>query len=220
MLYIFKLFICFIIYSVFGWILEELYALYYYKKFVNRGFLIGPLCPIYGTGCLLLYFFLSSFKGDAIVLFLASCLICSILEYVASLFLEKVFNVRWWDYDFMKFNLNGRICLEMAIPFGILGLIDVYFLLPYTLNILDKLSNNIIYIVGSILFILFMVDAIISIVLIIKFKNHALKSDAKDNTIEIDEYVKKSLDSDLRYAKRLLTTFPHLKIIRNIKREH
>lgn len=220
MLYLTKLFICFAIYSFIGWVLEVLYGLYELKKFVNRGFLIGPVCPIYGIGCVFIYLFLSGLKSDAIVLFLASCLLCSILEYVASYVLEKVFNVRWWDYNNMKFNLNGRVCLEMAIPFGILGLFDVYLLLPYTFKLLDMMSDNIIYIIGIVLFVIFIIDAIISIILIIKFKNSALKSNEKDNTIEIDDYIKRSLSKDLKYAKRLVKTFPHLKIIRKLKREN
>lgn len=198
--------------------MEVSYGLIKTKKFINRGFLIGPLCPIYGTGCILIYLLLSEFSYNAFILFLMSCLLCSVLEYGASYVLEKVFNVRWWDYDYMKYNLNGRICLEMTIPFGILGLIDVYLLLPNTLKVLDMLPNTFIYIITIILFIIFTIDGIISIILINKFKSNAIKSNEKDNTIEISKYVKKSLKDDSKYAKRLLDTFPNLKIIKKIKR--
>ena len=114
-------FLLFIIYSIIGWILEIIFAFINLKKFVNRGFLIGPYCPIYGAGCLLLTILLSKYAEDTIVLFALSIIICSILEYLTSWIMEKIFKLRWWDYSDMKFNINGRICLETMIPFGIIG---------------------------------------------------------------------------------------------------
>ena len=91
------------------------------KRFVNRGFLIGPICPIYGYGVLLILLLVGN-KGDILAVFLKSILICSLIEYFTSYFMEKLFKARWWDYSKRKFNLNGRVCLGTAIPFGILGL--------------------------------------------------------------------------------------------------
>ena len=188
-LYICKLFLCFITFAFLGWILEVLYGLYKLKKFVNRGFLIGPLCPIYGVSCVLLYLLFSPVKNP-IVLFILSAIFCSIVEYLVSSILERVFNVRWWDYNDMKFNINGRICLEMAIPFGLLGLLSVYYLVPFTLKTISTMPNNYIYIFAIILFTLFLIDEIVSIFFTSKFEK---KDDEKDNTIEVKRYIKKSL---------------------------
>ena len=193
MLYITELFICFILYSFGGWILEVAYGYIETKKIVNRGFLIGPLCPIYGIGCVLIYLLLSKFSYNAFLLFFMSCLLCLALEYIVSFVLEKLFKARFWDYKNMKYNLNGRICLEMAIPFGILGLLDVYLFLPYTLKLIENLSHMWIYIIACIMLVLFLIDGLISIILITKFKKEELKSDVRDNTIEISDYVKKTL---------------------------
>ncbi len=135
----------FFIYSFLGWILEEIYAFYIHKKFINRGFLIGPLCPLYGIGCLSLTFILHRFSNNIFLLFILSMLICSIIEYLISYLLEKLFSLRWWDYSNMKFNINGRICLETTILFGIIGILVVKIINPFliissylTLKIKDK----------------------------------------------------------------------------------
>lgn len=180
------------------------------KKIVNRGFLIGPLCPIYGTGCILLYLLLRQYVNDPIILFVMAMVVCSILEYVASYLMEKIFKARWWDYTDFKFNINGRICLEMAIPFGLLGLLVLYILFPATLNLLDRLPNQAIYIMAGILATIFLVDLLISFKVIMKFTETAL-SVPKDMTEEITKFVKKTLSKN-RWTKRLVDSFPNLHI--------
>lgn len=191
-LYISKLFICFIIFSFLGWVLEVLYGFYKLKKFVNRGFLIGPLCPIYGVSCVILYLLLSPINNP-ISLFIISAFFCTIVEYLASYILEKIFKVRWWDYDYMKYNINGRVCLEMMIPFGLLGFLSVSYFVPFTLNIISELSISSIYVIALILFILFASDLILSTTIISKFKKSGVKSNEKDNTVEVSNYVKKTM---------------------------
>ena len=105
----YKCFILFIIYSILGWSLEVLLSLYEHKRFINRGFLIGPYCPIYGAGSILLTLLLTNYENNIIILFILSMVICGILEYFVSFILEKIFKLRWWDYTNMKFNINGRI---------------------------------------------------------------------------------------------------------------
>ena len=102
----------FFIYSFMGWILEEIYAFYIHKKFINRGFLMGPLCPLYGVGCLALTFILHKFSNNILLLFVLSMIICSAIEYLIGYLLEKIFSLRWWDYSDEKYNLDGRICLK------------------------------------------------------------------------------------------------------------
>lgn len=211
MLYLSKLFICFIIFSFLGWCLEITFGVITVKKFVNRGFLIGPLCPIYGSGCVLLYVLLQDYAKDPIILALASMVICSVLEYFASYIMEKIFKTRWWDYSEKKYNINGRICLEMAIPFGILGLGVVYVLFPFALKVLNFLPELTIYIVAGILLILFLIDLIVSFKVIMKFTN-LIGHVPKDMTEEITKFVQNTITQQGKLIKRLVEAFPNLKV--------
>ncbi len=210
MLYICKLFLCFMLFSFLGWCLEVLYGLFELKKFVNRGFLIGPFCPIYGIGCVLLYLLLQGYADDPIVLALLAMIICSILEYLASYLMEKIFKTRWWDYSNMKFNINGRICLEMIVPFGILGLLVVYILFPNAMNLLNLLPNLAIYISSGVLLVLFITDLAVSFKIIMKFTKVALKV-PKDMTEEITKFVTNTL-SKYKLTDRLINSFPDFQI--------
>ena len=172
-----KLFILFIIYSMIGWTMEVILTLIEKKKFTNRGFMIGPWCPIYGTGCICLILLLDNYKNNPVILFFMAIIICSIIEYMTSLIMEKIFKARWWDYSDKKFNLNGRICLETMIPFGILGLLVVYFVNPFIVNILNKIPVKTLNIVAYILLAVFITDFIISFKIIFKFKDTLKKTE-------------------------------------------
>ena len=125
-----KYVLMFFIYSVFGWCLENADQFLRKHKVSNRGFLIGTYCPIYGVGALLLHLLLSKYANDPIVLFILSVIVCASLEYLISYIMEVTFNARWWDYSDRRFNLNGRICLETSIPFGIFGTLSIYVFNP------------------------------------------------------------------------------------------
>lgn len=193
-IYLSKLFLCFIIFSFIGWCLEVLFGFVVLKRFVNRGFLMMPLCPLYGSGCVILYVLLKGFQQSPIVLMLVSMFVCSIIEYIASFILEKIFKTRWWDYKNMglKFHINGRICLEMAIPFGILGLIDVYLVFPFMLNLLGYVSESVLFILSIVLLIAFLMDLIISSSLVLKFTKN-IKDSKQDMTEELIKYKKEAL---------------------------
>ena len=120
------LFIIFIFYSFIGWIIESLYVYYCTKKLMNRGFLIGPYCPIYGLGCVLFITLLEKYMNEPLVLFILAITICSVLEYLTSWVMEKLFKARWWDYSDKKFNINGRVCLENMMGFGVGALVVMY----------------------------------------------------------------------------------------------
>ena len=125
---IYKYFLYFIIYSFIGWLMEVICKLFEYKRFINRGFLIGPICPIYGFGVLFIILLIGNDRNDILSVFLKAILICSVLEYLTSYFMEKLFKARWWDYSDKKFNIAGRICLENALSFGIGALAVIYII--------------------------------------------------------------------------------------------
>ena len=138
--------ILFFIYSVLGWIVEVIDIFIKTHKLSNRGFLIGPYLPIYGSGCILIIILLNNQTNDLISLFLKSMIICSILEYFTSYIMEKIFKTRWWDYSDRKYNINGRICLVNMFFFGILGCILLYIINPFFTSFLLMINSNIRYI--------------------------------------------------------------------------
>ena len=211
-------FLLFIIYSTIGWCVEVCYTYYYERKFVNRGFLIGPYCPIYGFGAILMIFLLKRYINDVLVLFLMAVLICSILEYSTSFIMEKIFKTRWWDYSSKKFNINGRICLETMIPFGVGGVLLMYVLNPFIMNLLNKIPENILIGISAIIFILFLIDNIISYTAITKIQISVDKLRI-DSTEEITKKVRNYISRYSKFGKRLIKSFPSIIILKRKPKE-
>jgi len=193
-----------------GWLMEVIEEYVQTRRIVNRGFLVGPYCPIYGWGCITMIILLSKYMNNYFIFFIMAILICSILEYFTSFFMEKIFHARWWDYSQRKFNINGRICLETMIPFGILGSIILYIVNPFFLELLNKVPIVTLNTVSIILFIIFVADNIISFNVIFKFKN-TMKTAELDGTAEITARVKEVLMQRSWLFKRLIKAFPHIK---------
>ena len=199
------LFLLFMMYAFLGWSLEVICKLIEKKKFVNRGFLVGPICPIYGFGAISITVLLDKYKDDVIILFIMAMVIASVLEYFTSYIMEKLFNARWWDYSTRMFNINGRICLETLIPFGILGLLITYVVNPFFLSIIYKLSDISIYILSAILIVVFISDLILSYKVINNVK-HTINKYEKDNTIEISTKVRDILLNYIIIINTIITT--------------
>lgn len=202
-------FMLFIIYSFIGWSIEVVGKLIEKHKFINRGFLVGPICPIYGWGCIAIILLLSKYKSSPIVLFLMAIIICSILEYFTSYFMEKLFHVRWWDYTRRKYNINGRICAETMIPFGLLGCLVVYIVNPIFAGLLNKIPVNTLNIIAIIIFIIYVIDNVVSLSVMFGFKG-TLKTVEKDGTEEITKKVREVLLKRNFLYKRLVNAFPNI----------
>ncbi|MCI5643401.1 MAG: hypothetical protein MR285_04750 [Peptoniphilus sp.] len=107
------------IYAFVGWVVEVSYHAVTVGKFINRGFLSGPYCPIYGFSAISVIYFLTDIaEKNKFVLFLGSMLIATLIEFVAGFLLEKIFHERWWDYSDRKLNIGGYICLEFSVIWG------------------------------------------------------------------------------------------------------
>lgn len=206
-------FLLFISYAFLGWCMEVGCKYVQFGKFINRGFLIGPYCPIYGWGAIAITILLKRYTYDPLVLFIMSTLVCSIIEYFTSYFMEKKYHARWWDYSSKKFNINGRICLETLIPFGILGLLIMYVTNPMLFKIYQSMSEIVVHIISITLFIIFIVDNIISSNIISSVNVEGSKL-VKDNTEEITEKVKQILREKSWLHRRLINAYPNLKDIR------
>ena len=120
----------FFIYAFLGWCMEVSFAALNTGKFVNRGFLNGPLCPIYGFGAVLVLRLLAPFSQSLPLLFVGSVLVTSALEWLTGFVLEKLFHQRWWDYSDEPFNLGGYICLKFSLAWGFACLFVVKLLHP------------------------------------------------------------------------------------------
>ena len=204
-------FLLFMIYSFVGWIIEIINIAILEKKIVNRGFLIGPYCPIYGFGALIMIITLKKYIYDPFILFGMGFLICGTLEYFTSYIMEKMFKARWWDYSTNKFNLNGRICLGNLVLFGLGGIILLYIVNPFIVNIFNYIPEIVLTIITSVLFILFAVDVCVSLKIICEFKNIACTI-KKDSTDEIRKKVRMVLESKSTLYKRLMKAFPNLQL--------
>jgi len=138
-----RVFLIFLAYSFLGWCMEVIYVgLFVEHKFVNRGMLHGPICPIYGFGGLIVLLGLERWKDTWIELFFASMFLCSLLEYVTSWILEKLFQTKWWDYSDQKFNLNGRVCMLNSVLFGLGGMLFAHFVHPFVMWIVMAFSDT------------------------------------------------------------------------------
>lgn len=216
-LYMFlEYFLTFLVYSIIGWCVEVILTLVREKKFVDRGFLLGPYCPIYGYGMLLIIFLLRNYTGEPLVLFVLSMVVCLILEYFTSYFMELLFKARWWDYSNKKYNINGRICLEYGVLFGAGGCLIMYVVHPFIMGIIGKLSRVLLIIIGMSLLTLYIIDSIVSFNIILKIKGIDFK-DYVDNTEEITELVKEHLMNHSKLTKRLAKAFPGIRMKLNKK---
>lgn len=204
-------FLLFMFYSVIGWLIDIVDYSFIEKRIVNRGFLIGPYCPVYGVGAILMLFLLNRYQHDPLAVFGLGILICGTLEYLTSYVMEKLFRARWWDYSSYRFNLNGRICLLNLILFGIGGVISICITNPFVIHILELVQEPFLSIIFFIIFIFFMIDILVSFKIIFEFKMMT-NFIRKDNTEDIKEQVRDILLSRSILYRRLAKAFPNLQV--------
>ncbi len=167
----------FFIYSFLGWVCESIYCSYLQKKVINRGFLNGPICPVYGVGALIVITGLWSYRDSIIAVFILGIILTSLLEYMTATILEKLFHAKWWDYSNHKFNINGKVCLLNSIMFGFLSLFVIEILHPFVLNVLKYFNPYILYV--------FLILAIIGMILDLVVTAKALNT----LTVKVDSLV-------------------------------
>jgi len=158
----------FLLYSFIGWLMETLYAILTLGHFEKRGFLFGPICPIYGWSAIILILFLNKYKKNSVKLFFISALVFSIFEYIVGFVLDAIFAAKWWDYTHEFFNLNGRITLMFTFFWGIISLLFINHIHPFIESKLKKQLKKSPYYLQvfliRLLFTLFLADTFISII--------------------------------------------------------
>jgi uncharacterized membrane protein len=157
-----NIFYTFLLYSVIGYLGEVVYCLLITKHLTNRGFMYGPVCPIYGFGAVFIVYVLAYFKISPFIVFSFGLLSSTLLEYVTSFLMEKTFHMKWWDYSKMHFTIKGRVCLINSLIFGVGSLLVVYYLHPLLLNTIYQIPTTmkLIFVISGMSF--FVVDYFVS----------------------------------------------------------
>lgn len=195
----------FIIYAFIGWCTEVAYAALTTGRFVNRGFLNGPYCPIYGCGVVIVVALLTPLKENLLILFAGSFVLTSALEYLTGFLLEKLFHNKWWDYSNKPFNLKGYVCLEFSIYWGL----ACTFIMSVIHPVIYKGIRLIPHVIGIVILVIvmsgFVVDCGITVATILKFnqrlrlmnelaeKIHRLSDEIGENIYEnVTDVIEKS----------------------------
>ncbi len=206
-----KNFLFMIVLSMLGWMMEVICKSFEYHRYINRGFLIGPWCPVYGVGSLLIVHLLDGYADRPAAVFLLGMVVCGALEYITSYLLEKIFHARWWDYSRRRFNLNGRICANTLIPFGLLGLLLIYLIQPFLFGLFDRLSMRALNWLFYCVLAVFGADVIVSCNVLGKIRKHASCTGA-DDTEMLTRAVREQLSKASLLARRTLRAYPGLKL--------
>ena len=125
-----NLFLYFVLYSFLGWVMETCYCSLMEHRLVPRGFLYGPVCPIYGGGVTLMILFFTPLKKNLVLFYVVAVVVMTSWEYLVGWVLEVTTHVKYWDYSRYKFNLKGRVCLWVALTWGVLSYIVIFFIHP------------------------------------------------------------------------------------------
>lgn len=167
-----RLALYFFFYSALGWLIESSYCSVRPRKWVNRGFLTGPLCPIYGTGAIVFAVFVDPLRdikmyarigGYSVdfrpaAVFLAGLVLADIVEFTVSLMMEKLFHARWWDYSNRLLNIQGRICLLHSLYWGTASVGFLYIMHPFFEGMFDRIPIKYVYIILGVILAIFFID--------------------------------------------------------------
>lgn len=153
----------FFLYSILGWIVESIYMSFCNKKLTNRGFMKGPMCPIYGQGALMVYFILRPVSNNYVLLYFAGAVLATVFEYIVGRIMVMMFGSFWWDYENKPFNYKGILCLESTVAWGFYTLFLFLFLHKFVMTVVNSYSYGIGIIIGRILIVYFIIDFTISL---------------------------------------------------------
>lgn len=205
-------FLLFILFSFVGWCCEVLYVgIFFEHKFVNRGFLIGPLCPIYGFGGVVILLLPASLYSTWVPLFAASFVLCTAVEYFISWLLEKMFHATWWDYSHYKFNIKGRVCLLNSTLFGLMGMLGGHFIFPYAEYVVTAPPELYIRIISDVIAVILSADIIVTVRQLVDFNTSMERIKMLRETIH-ERFEHEEWFKDDSLAEMLRTVKEHIEI--------
>lgn len=162
----------FFVYGFLGWCTEVIFAAFKQHRFVNRGFLNGPICPIYGVGVTLVIACLEAFQSNLLLLYISSVILVTVLEGVTGWAMDKLFHNKWWDYSKLPFNIGGYVCLLFSLIWGVACVFIVYFIHPLIHQVLSLIPHTAGIALIAILGIALLSDMIVTTSAIVKFNQY------------------------------------------------
>ena len=162
----------FFVYGFLGWCTEVIFAAFKQHRFVNRGFLNGPICPIYGVGVTLVIACLEAFQSNLLLLYISSVILVTVLEGVTGWAMDKLFHNKWWDYSKLPFNIGGYVCLLFSLSWGVACVFIVYFVHPLIHQVLSLIPHTAGIALIAILGIALLSDMIVTTSAIVKFNQY------------------------------------------------
>lgn len=162
----------FFVYGFLGWCTEVIFAVFKQHRFVNRGFLNGPICPIYGVGVTLVIACLEAFQSNLLLLYISSVILVTVLEGVTGWAMDKLFHNKWWDYSKLPFNIGGYVCLLFSLIWGVACVFIVYFVHPLIHQVLSLIPHTAGIALIAILGIALLSDMIVTTSAIVKFNQY------------------------------------------------
>lgn len=202
--------VIFFLFSVAGWCMEVTLKFIQYRRFINRGFLIGPYCPIYGWGAVAVTLIVGGLlarRGTIGETFLAGMVVCGALEYFTSWYMEKLFHARWWDYSTKPMNLHGRIWIGNLLLFGAASVVIVKGIVPFLLRALGKLPALTVELMAGCIVVLMLLDNIVSHYLMNVVKQQ-IDTQEGDSTEEISQKVRELLKTRGVLLRRIQSAYP------------
>ena len=200
----------FFVFSVLGWCMEVFLKYIQYHHFINRGFLIGPYCPIYGSGIVfitVMVSILSGMESSVGTTFSISFIGCGILEYAVSYYLEKKFHARWWDYSTKPMNLHGRIWIGNLFLFGIGGTLVIDVINPIMYSLFDRIPERSLYALSSLIVFVMSADYLTSH-FVMKFVKSSVENSEADNTESISKEIKLLMSNKSILYRRIADAYP------------
>ena len=162
----------FFVYGFLRWCTEVIFAAFKQHRFVNRGFLNGPICPIYGVGVTLVIACLEAFQSNLLLLYISSVILVTVLEGVTGWAMDKLFHNKWWDYSKLPFNIGGYVCLLFSLIWGVACVFIVYFVHPLIHQVLSLIPHTAGIALIAILGIALLSDMIVTTSAIVKFNQY------------------------------------------------
>lgn len=200
----FQLVFIFFIYAFSGWVLEVTRAALREKKFVNRGFLSGPYCPIYGFGVIAVLLLLSPFKDNLLLLFILSMALASLLEFIVGFLLEKLFYQKWWDYSGYRFNIKGYICIHISIFWGLACVAIIHFIQPLVNILILQIPVLALIIFGLVFLVGIIVDTIFALIIVLKIrKKFILLADINNHINNLSLMIGKNIADNVVNIKEI-----------------
>lgn len=204
-----------IIFSIFGLIIETVFCYITTGVLESRkGLIWGPFCPVYGVGATILIILLDRYNKKPVQLFIAGSIMGNVIEYSLSYILEAIYGARFWDYSYLNWNLNGRICITYSIFWGILAVILIKTIKPVIDKIIDKIPNN--KKINITIIILILIDCLSTVWAVTTYQNRAINSNIQNEKSKIIQYIEDTLFSN----EKMKRTFPNLRYIDESGKEH